>query len=168
MSHKGWSHVGLATPDMDKTRAFYEGVLGFPVVRADTMKIREGGAVRHVFFDLGNGQLLAFIEGRGVPGVPTEFDAGINAAVGLPDMAYHFAFEAGSLEGLRAKREELLAKGVEVSGVMDHEWSQSIYFKDPNNLSLEYCAYARPLVEDDARMQVRAELSLLELAPPAA
>jgi catechol 2,3-dioxygenase-like lactoylglutathione lyase family enzyme len=168
MGHKGWSHVGLATHDMDTTRAFYEGVLGFPVVRADTLRIREGGEVRHVFFDIGGGQLLAFIEGRDVPGVTSDFDAGINAGLGLPDMAYHFAFEAGSIEGLHAKRQELLAKGVEVSGVMDHEWSQSIYFKDPNNLSLEYCAYARSLAADDARMQLRAELSLLDLVPPPA
>ena len=33
MSHRGFSHIGLSTLDLDKTRAFYEGVLGFkPVV----------------------------------------------------------------------------------------------------------------------------------------
>jgi catechol 2,3-dioxygenase-like lactoylglutathione lyase family enzyme len=29
MSHKGFSHIGLSTLDLDKTREFYEGVLGF-------------------------------------------------------------------------------------------------------------------------------------------
>jgi len=28
-SHKGFSHIGLSTLDVDKTREFYEGVLGF-------------------------------------------------------------------------------------------------------------------------------------------
>jgi catechol 2,3-dioxygenase-like lactoylglutathione lyase family enzyme len=33
MTHRGFSHLGLSTLDLDRTRAFYEGVLGFkPVV----------------------------------------------------------------------------------------------------------------------------------------
>jgi catechol 2,3-dioxygenase-like lactoylglutathione lyase family enzyme len=28
MSHKGFSHIGLSTLDLDKTREFYAGVLG--------------------------------------------------------------------------------------------------------------------------------------------
>ena len=34
MTNKGFSHVNLATMDLDKTRDFYEGVLGFPLVAA--------------------------------------------------------------------------------------------------------------------------------------
>ena len=71
--------MGLSTLDMDKTRAFYEGILGFKPVIADTIKIKEGGAIRHIFFDIRRDQLLlAFMEPRGVPGVPLEYDAGIN------------------------------------------------------------------------------------------
>ena len=29
MTHRGFSHIGLSTLDLDKTRAFYEGILGF-------------------------------------------------------------------------------------------------------------------------------------------
>jgi catechol 2,3-dioxygenase-like lactoylglutathione lyase family enzyme len=37
MTHRGLSHIGLSTLDLDKTRAFYEGVLGFkPVVAGVT------------------------------------------------------------------------------------------------------------------------------------
>src|SRR5216110_1219428 len=130
MARKGLSHVGLSTLDMDRTRAFYEGVLGFTAVRCDTMQVKEGGQIRHVFFDAGDGQLLAFMEPRGVPGIQGEYDAGINRGLGLPDMFYHFAFEVGSLEALEAKRAELIAKGVRVTPVVDHEWMKSIYFKD--------------------------------------
>ena len=42
MSHKGFSHIGLSTLDLDKTREFYEQVLGFKPVIADTIKIKEG------------------------------------------------------------------------------------------------------------------------------
>jgi catechol 2,3-dioxygenase-like lactoylglutathione lyase family enzyme len=155
MSHKGFSHIGLSTLDLDKTREFYEGVLGFKPVVADTIKIKEGGRIRHMFFDTGRDQLIAFMEARGVPNVPTEYDAGINRGLGVPAGFYHFAFEAGSEAALADKREELRAKGVEVTNVVDHGWSKSIYFKDPNGLSLEYCCALRNLTKDDATMQER-------------
>ncbi len=119
--HRGFSHIGLSTLDLDKTRRFYEGVLGFKAVVADTIKIEEGGYLRHLFF-------AAF---------------------------YHFAFEAGSDSALADKRDELRAKGVEVTDIADHGWAKSIYFKDPNGLSLEYCCVVRDFTQDDATMQGR-------------
>jgi catechol 2,3-dioxygenase-like lactoylglutathione lyase family enzyme len=53
MDNKGFSHIGLSTHDLDKTRAFYEGVLGFKPIVADTITIEEGGRLRHLFFDIG-------------------------------------------------------------------------------------------------------------------
>lgn len=155
MSHKGFSHIGLSTLDLDKTREFYEGVLGFKPVIADAIKIKEGGSLRHIFFDTGRDQLIAFLEPRGVPGVPAEYDAGINRGLGVPASFYHFAFEAGSEAGLADKRDELRARGVEVTDIVDHAISKSIYFKDPNGLSLEYCCFVRNLTKDDAKMQER-------------
>lgn len=162
-TNKGFSHVGLSTLDLDKTREFYEGVLGFKVVVADTIKIKEGGAIRHIFFDTGRDQLLAFMEPRGIPGVPVEYDAGINRGLGTPAAFYHFAFEAGSAAGLEDKRRELIAKGVQVTDVVDHGWAKSIYFKDPNGMSLEYCCLVRNFTEDDATMQDRFEISIQAL-----
>ena len=130
MSHKGFSHIGLSTLDLDKTREFYEGVLGFKPVVCDIITVKEGGKIRHIFFDTGRDQLLAFMEARDVPGVPREYDAGINRGLGVPGSFYHFAFEAGNEAALEQKREELLAKGVEVSDVVDHNWSKSIYFAE--------------------------------------
>ena len=155
MSHHGFSHIGLSTLDLDKTRKFYEDVLGFKVVAADMIKVEEGGHLRHLFFDVGYGQLIAFLEARGVPDVPAKYDAGINRGLGVPAAFYHFAFDAGSAAALADKRDDLRAKGVEVTDIVDHEWARSIYFKDPNGLSLEYCCFMRGLTEDDARMQER-------------
>ena len=139
MSHRGFSHLGLSTLDLDKTRDFYENILGFKAVRCDIIKVKEGGQIRHIFFDTGRDQLMAFMEARGVPGVPAEYDAGINRGLGVPSVFYHFAFEAGSEAGLCEKRNGLLAKGIDVTEVVDHDWAKSIYFKDPNGLQLEYC-----------------------------
>ena len=162
---KGYSHIGLSTLDMDRTRAFYEGVLGFPAVRCDTIDVKEGGQIRHVFFDVGDGQLIAFMEPRAVPGIPTEYDAGINRGLGVPDAFYHIAFEVDSVEALAAKRAALLAKGVRVTPVVDHEWMQSIYFKDPNGLMLEFACWTRTLAADDAVMQVRFRARMLGPSP---
>jgi glyoxylase I family protein len=165
MAGKGWSHVNLGTLDIAATRAFYEGVLGFKAVRCDIVKVKEGGEIHHVFFDTGQRQLLSFMSPRGVPGVPTEFDGSINRPLGMPDGVYHFAFEAGSAAELAAKRSELIAKGVRVTPVVDHEWADSIYFKDPNGLLLEYSYLKREFNEDDGIMQVRFEMSFGETSP---
>ena len=165
MTHRGFSHIGLSTLNLDKTREFYEDVLGFKPVVADTITVQEGGYLRHMFFDVGRGQLIAFLEPNGVPDVPTKYDAGINRGLGVPAGFYHFAFEAGSAAALAEKRDELRAKGVEVTDIADHGWAKSIYFKDPNGLSLEYCCMVRNLTTEDAAMQERFTIprSALEL-----
>ena len=163
MTPRGFSHIGLSTLDLDRTRDFYEGVLGFKAVRCDILKVKEGGQIRHIFFDTGHDQLIAFMEASGVPGIPAEYDAGINRGLGVPGVFYHFAFEAGSEAGLTETRRELLAKGIEVTEVVDHDWAKSIYFKDPNGIQLEFCCFTRNLNADDARMQHRAEISVRRL-----
>jgi Glyoxalase/Bleomycin resistance protein/Dioxygenase superfamily len=95
------------------------------------------------------------LEPNGVAGVPADYDAGINRGLGVPAGFYHFAFEAGSPAALAEKRDALRARGVETTDIADHGWAQSIYFKDPNGLSLEYCCMVRNLTENDARMQER-------------
>ena len=158
MKNKGLSHIGLATCYLDRTHDFYENVLGFPAVRCDRYKIIEGGDLRHIFFDTGQGQLIGFIESRGVAGIPADFDAGITNALGVPSLFYHFAFEAGSEAELEAKRLTLTGKDVPVTEIVDHDWCKSFYFDDPNGIKLEYCCYTRPLNGDDAQMQLRLEL----------
>ena len=170
MAPRGFSHVGLSTLDLDRTRDFYERILGFEAVRCDILKVKEGGQIRHIFFDTGRDQLIAFMEASGVPGIPVEYDAGINRGLGVPGAFYHFAFEAGSEAALNEKRHELLARGIDVTEVVDHDWAKSIYFKDPNGIQLEFCCFTRNLNSDDARMQHRAEISVrrLGLDDPAA
>jgi catechol-2,3-dioxygenase len=85
--------------------------------------------------------------------LPVEYDTGINRGLGVPAGFYHFAFEAGSAAALAKKRKELRAKGVETTDIVDHGWARSIYFKDPNGLSLEYCCVVRNPSEDTAAMQ---------------
>jgi len=159
MANKGFSHLGLSTLDLDKTREFYENVLGFKAVRCDIIKVKEGGNIRHIFFDTGRDQLMAFMEARNVDGIPTEYDTSITRGLGVPPAFYHFAFEAGNEAALEQKRRELIGKGVKVTDVVDHDWAKSIYFSDPNGLMLEYCCLTREFTQNDAVMQDRFELS---------
>jgi len=156
---RGFNHVDLGTKDMAATRAFYEGVLGFPLVRADLVEIGDMGVLQHFFFDVGNGQLMGFMSGQDVDGYPKEFDAGINKGLGLAPGVYHFAFDADTEQDLLRIRDHLESNGVAVRGPVDHEgWCKSIYFRDPNGLQLEVCHLSRPFVADDARPQVRFRL----------
>src|SRR2546429_7188422 len=118
MTNKGFSHLGLSTLDLDKTRDFYENVLGFKAVRCDILKVKEGGQIRHIFFDTGRDQLLAFMEARGVPDVPAHYEAGINRGLGVPNAFYHFAFEAGSEAAPDEKPNQLIAPGVHATAMV--------------------------------------------------
>ena len=81
----------------------------------------------------------------------------------LPSAFYHFAFEAGSDGALEQRRQELVAKGIKVTEVIDHEWAKSIYFNDPNGIQLEFCCYTRDLKAEDAELKVRFKGSVRQL-----
>src|SRR6476660_6315304 len=55
---QGLSHVALVCADMQRTIDFYQGVLGFPLIK--TTELPNGGG-QHFFFDMGDGNSsLAF------------------------------------------------------------------------------------------------------------
>jgi catechol 2,3-dioxygenase-like lactoylglutathione lyase family enzyme len=168
MPNLGFNHIDLATRDMAATRRFYEDILGFPVVRGDIMEIEDVGQIQHLFFDIGGGQLIAFMSGEDATNFPDGYDTGINRGLGLPDGVYHFAFEAGSPEQLAQTKTRLEGAGIKVRGIVDHEgWCQSIYFKDPNGLQLEYCCLTRTFDADDALPQVRFRIDKQGVKRPA-
>jgi glyoxylase I family protein len=149
----GYSHIGVATQNMEATIYFYEGLLGFARVAEQRYKIKEGGEMRLVYFDVGNGQFIVFMEPTGISRVPTHFDTGINDALGVPRGIYHFAFKALSLEELSSRQKALSACDVEVSSIVDHGYAQSIFFRDPNGIELEYCFQSRPFEASDLEQE---------------
>jgi catechol 2,3-dioxygenase-like lactoylglutathione lyase family enzyme len=124
------NHLALITSDMDTTVRFYHGVLGARLVA--TIGTPD---FRHYFFDIGDGNTIAFFEYRNVSvdrfakpaGVPdpraVQFD---HLSLNLPD--------EHALESLRAR---LKAHHCEVTDVVDHGFLRSIYFTDPNGIALE-------------------------------
>jgi catechol 2,3-dioxygenase-like lactoylglutathione lyase family enzyme len=147
-TNRGIHHIGVATHDMERTLDFYENVLGFPAVVCETIQLEVGGTIRHAFFDVGEGELIAFMEANDVRGLADDFDTGINRGLGTGPGMYHFAFKVADPAELEKRREELVEKGLEVRGIVDHGWCRSIYFLDPNDLQLEFCCLTAKLGDE--------------------
>jgi len=123
-SARGLHHLALISSNVERTIAFYQGVLEFPLTELFGNRDYKGST--HFFFDVGNGNLLAFFD---FPGL----DLGPYAEVlgGLHHLAISVTPEKWA--HLRAKLE---AAGVEY--VIHSE--RSMYFCDPDGARLELLA----------------------------
>ena len=146
---KGFSHVGLATCDMDSTIDFYQDVLGFNCLGENQIEVLEGGYFRQVMFDIGGGQFVVFLESNEVPGIADEYDAGITSTLGVPKMFYHAAFSLATADDLQVTRSSLIEKSIHVSPIVEHGPARSIYFKDTNKIQLEFTAAIREFGHED-------------------
>jgi catechol 2,3-dioxygenase-like lactoylglutathione lyase family enzyme len=131
-SIKGLHHNAYRCSDSERTRAFYEDFLGLPLAKAfeigETKTGRQTEAL-HSFYRLGDGSFLAFFE---VPGMPFDWKQ-------QHDYDLHIALEVDHavLEAMMAKGRRL---GMEVRGVSDHGFIDSIYFRDPDGYVIELTA----------------------------
>lgn len=130
MKVQGVGHVVLKVRSLDRSAAFYAGVLG----------LREVGRLgnRMVFFSAGaNHHDLACLE------VGPNASAPPRDAVGL----YHVALKIGdSLAELRSAKALLEAHQVPIRAISDHVVSQSIYTEDPDGNSVELFVDADPAI----------------------
>src|SRR5882724_1354426 len=123
-SARGIHHTALLSSDVERTIRFYQGVLEFPLT--EIIENRDYQGSNHFFFDVGNGNLLAFFD---FPGL----DVGPYAEVlgGL----HHIAI---SVEPDRWKH---LQHKLDEAGVEYHlESGVSMYFRDPDGARLELLA----------------------------
>ena len=144
---RGMHHLGLATHDMEATLDFYENVLGFPARVCEMIEPETGGTIRHAFLDIGQGEMIAFMECNEIRGVDPDLDTGINRGLGIHGGMIHFAFKVEDEAELEKKSADLAGKGIDTSEVVDHGWCKSVYFNDPNGLQLEFCCLTTELAE---------------------
>ena len=133
-------HFAYPCRDAEETRAFYEDLLGLPMTScvkvAAVPSTGEAGPYLHIFFEMKDGSYLAFFDlGTGELPKPSP---------NTPKWVQHFAMEVPTMDDVKAMRDRLKAAGVEVLGVVDHHFIQSIYFFDPNGLRLEITARTEP------------------------
>ncbi|MEU0673738.1 VOC family protein [Streptomyces sp. NPDC006172] len=123
-SARGLHHTALISSDVERTVRFYQDVLEFPLT--ELIENRDYPGSSHFFFDIGNGNLLAFFD---FPGL----DVGPYAEVlgGL----HHVAI---SVEPERWRR---LVDKLAEAGVDHTVHSEvSVYFRDPDGARIELIA----------------------------
>jgi len=136
----GFHHVAIAVRDADVSHRFYSEAMGFSLVRTEVITYLETGWARHLFYDTGDGTMLALWDLHHESGPVTK--TGISIDLGLPHFVNHLAFGATDLADLDARRHRLLAHGYDVARI-DHGWCTSIYTADPNDIMVEFCCTTR-------------------------
>src|SRR6516162_8122942 len=63
-SARGIHHTALLSSDVERTIRFYQGILEFPLT--EIIENRDYQGSNHFFFDVGNGNLLAFFDFPGL------------------------------------------------------------------------------------------------------
>jgi glyoxylase I family protein len=121
---RGVHHMALICSDVERTIQFYQGVLGFPLI--ELMENRDYPGSSHLFFDIGNNNLLAFFD---FPGL------GLQLGVESLGSVQHIAISVyeEQFEPLKAKLEE---HGIPCFGP-DRGANDSLYFKDPDGIQIE-------------------------------
>jgi catechol 2,3-dioxygenase-like lactoylglutathione lyase family enzyme len=123
-SARGLHHTALISGDVERTVRFYQDVLEFPLT--ELIENRDYPGSSHFFFDIGNGNLLAFFDFPGLDIGPYQEVLG-----GLHHVA--ISVEPERWEHLRRK---LTDAGVEL---IEHS-EVSLYFRDPDGARLELIA----------------------------
>jgi catechol 2,3-dioxygenase-like lactoylglutathione lyase family enzyme len=120
-SARGLHHLALLSSDVERTIAFYQGLLEFPLT--ELFENRDYRGSTHFFFDIGNGNLLAFFD---FPGL--ELGEYAEVLGGLHHIA--ISVEPERWQHLRAKLEQAGVATRHMSG-------SSLYFSGPDGERLE-------------------------------
>ena len=165
----GINHLALVCKDMAKTVDFYTNVLGMPLIKTIDLPMGMG---QHFFFDIGNGDSLAFFwfpdAPAATPGVASALDLpGGKGLVSGHGSMNHVAFNVPA-DKIDEYYEKLKARGVKCTRIFNHDESEyqasaeitpttfvrSIYFFDPDGICLEFAAWTRVI---DPKIDVKHE-----------
>ncbi len=134
----GYHHIALASRDMHATHDFYEGVMGFELVKVEIGLVPEGGWAKHFFYRMeDDSKFIAFWELHDVPGTEN-MDTNLSRAAGVPDHINHISFDVADMDALQRRKQAWLDAGLEVLEI-NHNWCHSVYTRDPNEILVEFC-----------------------------
>jgi catechol 2,3-dioxygenase-like lactoylglutathione lyase family enzyme len=129
------SHPGLTGRKNAETVRFYTEILGMELVlRQPNLDFP---AEEHLFFHVGNDTFIAYFVP--VDEAASEYD---DARPGSGHMD-HLALDVDA-QTIDLAASRLRAAGVEVEGPVDRGYERSIYFKDPNGVTVELLAWITP------------------------
>ncbi len=157
---RGINHLALVCKDMARTVDFYTNVLGMPLTKTIDLP---NGRGQHFFFDIVNGDSLAFFwfpdAPEAAPGIAAPAaQVGKGSLITAHGSMNHVAFDVAAGKN-EAYREKLAAKSIEVTEVVNHDvtprqvsptvnantFVRSIYFFDPDGILLEFASWTREL-----------------------
>ena len=115
-------HLVLRTKDVQRSRRFFEEVLGLPVVAEN-----ERGMVFFSTDVKDNHHMLALMPAKEGAAMPTPDHVGMQ----------HVSFELGSFAELQAAWRRLKEEGVPIDHTVYHGVTKSVYFYDPDGNRLE-------------------------------
>jgi catechol 2,3-dioxygenase-like lactoylglutathione lyase family enzyme len=123
-SARGLHHTALVSGDVERTVRFYSEILEFPLT--ELIENRDYPGSSHFFFDIGNGNLLAFFD---FPGLDLRPYAEVLGGL------HHVAIS------VEPERWRHLVGNLEAAGVEHEVHSEvSVYFRDPDGARLELIA----------------------------
>ena len=161
---QGINHLALVCRDKDETVAFYRDIMGMPLIKTIELPDNMG---QHFFFDIGNGDSLAFFwfpnAPERAPGVasPAGTPGGGNIMTAHGSMN-HVAFNV-PVEKFEEYHRKLVDKGLKPTPIINHDDSprqmsrdmypgvfvRSVYFTDPNGILLEFACWMRAFTDAD-------------------
>jgi glyoxylase I family protein len=129
-------HNAYVTRDQEKTRQFYEDVIGMPLVATWSESDELFGRVRtycHTFFEMADGGALAFFQFED-PRDQEEFGPAMP-----PSPFHHIALQVDAKTQATIEQ-RIAAAGIEPprTYVLEHGYCRSVYVVDPNGLTLEF------------------------------
>ena len=122
-------HNAYRCIDSEVTRKFYEDFLKLPLVKSleiDTTKTGRKSKILHTFYSMRDNSFLAFFE---APDSPFSFK-------NQHDFDLHIALEVDRKD-LYMFYKKAKKMGIEVRGISDHGFIESIYLRDPNGYVIE-------------------------------
>jgi len=154
-------HNAYVTRDQEKTRQFYEDIIGLPLVATWCEKDELFGKERtycHCFFGIGDGGALAFFQ----------FADPEDEALFVPEFPQtpfvHLALKVD------AETQDAIAARVQAAGIeapmtytLEHGYCRSFYVVDPNGMTVEFTCDAAPALtreyEEEKRATAHSELA---------
>jgi len=151
-------HTAYVTRDQEATRAFYEEIIGLPLIATWKETDELFGKTRtycHTFYGLGDGSALAFFQFAD-PGDQDEFGPRI------PHSPFkHIALKVtADLQDSIARRLADAGWKPEETYVLEHGYCRSLYTSDPNGLLLEFTADTPGIEQSDAERRLTAHADL--------
>ncbi|WP_326523875.1 VOC family protein [Sphingomonas sp.] len=151
-------HTAYVTKDLEATRAFYEDVIGLPLIatycEADELFGKER-VYCHCFFGLADDSALAFFQFAD-PSDQAEFGPDI------PSSPFHHIALNVTAEAQAALEKRIADRGLEAPDtyVLEHGYCRSVYIKDPNGMILEFTYDAPAALTGDAERRATAHAEL--------